>query len=200
MDNDIDPESVVNKTADVLMAAGEVIAELRKREVEDGGTYDGGDLLERVQVAQVLVLVASGEQALKSKKEHQKFMKDMDTNREDWKKKLEEQQKRIFQPQLQPLPRPQLVEDRPLLPEEAGKSLKDAFVVGPHPDRDAVLATPEADEKLQISVYRAGDHWTVTTWTLNNMIQKKCMNIEELARELGHAAAMVHKMKTEEKK
>lgn len=208
MDDDIDPEVIIKKTADFLMAAGEVIAQIRKREEEDGGSYEGGDLLERVQVAQVLILVASGESSKKSIEESRKRIEEsrkrfgsiQDDAAAEARRTLERVQRRAAMPEPIPMPeppRPRVVEARPLLPDEAQKAMNDAIAKGPHPDRDEVVQASQEDEQLQISVYREGDRWTVTTFTSQNMIQREARNIEELARELGHAAAMVHKMKTD---
>ena len=166
-------EIIVTKTADLLEAAGEVIHELRRREGEKGESYDCGDLLERVQVAQVLVLVASGERALKSHKDHEEFMKGLEAKREESNKRTDELLKKVG---LRPKP-----EVPPVPPRAEAVPLPEPMPVPLPP-----LPPPRNpdEEELLLGVHRTKEGWTVDVFFDNDFQLIECATPERLATTL----------------
>lgn len=168
MDENLE-DGIIKKTADVLSAAGEVIAELKRRADEGDESYDGGDLLERVQVAQILVLVASGERSMKSQKEHEEFMAKLDERNREARKRVDDIKKRVLLPEI-PTPRPSVqAVPAPSVPP---------FLL-PLPPKDPISG------ELILSINRTKGGWTVDTFLDGDLSQNRCGDVKELTTALS---------------
>lgn len=168
MDNQIDPKVVIKKTADLLMAAGEVIEEIRKREEDEGGSYEGRDLLERVQVAQVLVLVASGEEAIKSRERSENIISKAREQLGGIQKRVQEAVSSQTQtPRVVAMPAPPLP---PLSPKLQAMS----------------------QEGLVMSVYKKEKVFKVKTYVNGDFQETECTDYFSFSQALVRAMKLLH--------
>lgn len=178
---DEEPDEIVSATADLLEKAGQVIAELKRRDAQRSQNWEESpEMTERVLVAQLLGQMDVSRRAIKQLEESNRRLDESKKGSEEARKRLKETEERLKStslPAQSPTRVPPVV--RPLTTEEMEKFKAElAYETMP----------------VEIVIYRSGAGWLIESFIAGEHVKRDCPTFDDLTQAFAKAAVRLMKM------